>query len=235
MKPTRVGVMVLLFIGGLTLAVFPGGGFGGVYMRDYMSRYRAEIRSAETAVKAYQADWGVYPRPGAGHRLPARVMKLPPRDGQDLFAMYEYREKLVSKILGGLFWPLLVAVPIVAAAVVWRKRDEWSFGDKVAAFVWAGFGLFYFFCLGSWIVGPSSDMLYLRPGVDRTNPIMFRYYTDGTTGWMLLGVGPDGKEDYHPPENLKFETSTMIESLLPFTYDPTNGTVSSGDIWRVSQ
>jgi prepilin-type N-terminal cleavage/methylation domain-containing protein len=64
--------------------------------------------------------------------------------------------------------------------------------------------------------------------------ISFAYYTDGT-GWILISPGPDEDFDIIPR---KFYVSTLENPhipLLPFTYDPTNGTVSDGDVWRVRQ
>ena len=50
-------------------------------------------------------------------------------------------------------------------------------------------------------------------------------------GWLLFSPGPDAKYDldwraYDPAK----KQPTLV--LLKYTYDPTNGTISSGDIWR---
>jgi hypothetical protein len=69
----------------------------------------------------------------------------------------------------------------------------------------------------------------------------FTYVTDGQNGWVLISYGPDRKLDT-PIEQvfsldipLAAESRELLDWILPYTYDATNGTVSSGDIWRVKQ
>jgi hypothetical protein len=83
----------------------------------------------------------------------------------------------------------------------------------------------------------------------------FAYFTDGG-GWILVSPGPDGDFDLMMDEgDLDYsERNDTIErvydSSVPqpslalrtgagprgaFTYDPTNGTGSSGDVWRVKK
>ena len=62
----------------------------------------------------------------------------------------------------------------------------------------------------------------------------FNYYKN-EGGWILWSAGPDNDydlnyEDYDP----RYMKSTY-DRLYRSTYDPTNGTASSGDIWRVKQ
>lgn len=61
----------------------------------------------------------------------------------------------------------------------------------------------------------------------------FAYYATDN-GWILFSPGPDRKFDldwklYNPA------VPQPSPELVPFEYDPTNGTVSSGDIFRVKQ
>jgi hypothetical protein len=67
----------------------------------------------------------------------------------------------------------------------------------------------------------------------------YGYYApkvDDKAGWILFGPGPDTKFDLdwkvYDPALL---SDDQIKRLVPFTYDPTNGTVSVGDIWRIKQ
>ncbi len=63
----------------------------------------------------------------------------------------------------------------------------------------------------------------------------FAYYTDGF-GWTVFSTGPDLDYDLNKPHEVYdgkiFQPS---ETLYSLTYDPSNGTESSGDIWRVKQ
>ncbi len=65
-----------------------------------------------------------------------------------------------------------------------------------------------------------------------------RFYQFGSVpcGWIIASCGPDGdsasrgdiKERFHYPE-----PTFDFEHLIPLTYDPSNGSVSDGDIIRV--
>jgi len=67
-------------------------------------------------------------------------------------------------------------------------------------------------------------------------PLPFVYYTDGE-GWMILSRGPDGDYDINPAKIYNSSDSYQSFSVLasPATYDPSNGTTSNGDIWRIKQ
>lgn len=52
---------------------------------------------------------------------------------------------------------------------------------------------------------------------------------DSNLGWVLSGVGPDKKSDF---ASIDF-ASTTSETLQLLEYNPTNGTVSSGDIYLI--
>lgn len=63
----------------------------------------------------------------------------------------------------------------------------------------------------------------------------FGYYQKDDKGWILFSPGPDGKfnlgwEVYDPSQS-----QPSVELLTRYTYDPTNGVRSAGDIWRVKQ
>lgn len=71
----------------------------------------------------------------------------------------------------------------------------------------------------------------------------YRYYvSDDGHSWILISPGPDGTYDLTEktykdaarragPYNWK----ALQQLLAPYTYDPTNGTVSTGDIFRFKQ
>jgi len=67
----------------------------------------------------------------------------------------------------------------------------------------------------------------------------FLYATDGKSGWVLWSGGPDGVNDLPGADlpRILHEPSKkgLWDVLLQHAYDPTNGTISRGDIWRVSQ
>lgn len=85
----------------------------------------------------------------------------------------------------------------------------------------------------SFITRYPSDPFH-KDGEDR----MFSCYAPDDLGWILLSAGPNCVFD------MDFETLKKVydparenptPELLLLTYDPTNGAVSAGDIWRVMQ
>ncbi len=62
----------------------------------------------------------------------------------------------------------------------------------------------------------------------------FSYYADDN-GWILVSTGPD--HDYDIDPQALYDSSILQPSpaLLRKAYDPTNGIVSDGDIFRVRQ
>jgi len=72
----------------------------------------------------------------------------------------------------------------------------------------------------------------------------FRNYTYGAmpideeSRWAMISVGPDGDRDSDPVEFYPGWDDTLFENTASvfnyIRYDPTNGTVSDGDVWRMS-
>lgn len=66
----------------------------------------------------------------------------------------------------------------------------------------------------------------------------FAYFEDGK-GWILISPGPDRKYDIADPaavyDGAIPQPSAHLLAGGPWTYDPTNGTVSQGDVWRVRE
>lgn len=98
----------------------------------------------------------------------------------------------------------------------------------------------------------TSPVAYLQKlPVDpfaRTRSSTLGYFApESGNGWMLFSLGPDRDENslqgpgdisprveilYDPDDNLP-GVWQLTTSLLDVTYDPTNGTFSNGDLWRV--
>ena len=61
---------------------------------------------------------------------------------------------------------------------------------------------------------------------------------DEESRWALVGDGPDGRGDSTPVQFYPGHSDDIWENPASgfeyYRYDPTNGTVSTGDIWRVS-
>ena len=64
----------------------------------------------------------------------------------------------------------------------------------------------------------------------------YLYYSDGN-GFILIATGPDGDYDIDPVANYDSRINQPSVHLLceTATYDPTNGAISNGDIYRTKQ
>jgi len=58
------------------------------------------------------------------------------------------------------------------------------------------------------------------------------YYSD-VGGWILISAGPDGDYDIDPQKLYNSSVPQPSQELLSKSYDPTNGTISDGNIFRV--
>lgn len=78
-----------------------------------------------------------------------------------------------------------------------------------------------------------QDFMAANAGLD----VPYAYYADAH-GWILFSPGPDGDYDITDPSKVYDSSIPQPSPLLsggPWTYDPTNGTLSSGDVYRVHQ
>jgi len=90
--------------------------------------------------------------------------------------------------------------------------------------------------------GPTYLYWKVQPG--EKDPAGKTYGEKAGIGWMMVCAGPDGDYDiagnwdvYDPSfaqPSLRLYTGANAKGDA-FTYDPTNGTVSNGDLWRVKQ
>jgi hypothetical protein len=71
------------------------------------------------------------------------------------------------------------------------------------------------------------------PFVEQPN-LTFGYYAP-PNGWIVWSAGPDGIFDLDWTVYDPAKPQPQPEILARYTYDPTNGVVSPGDIWRVKQ
>lgn len=64
----------------------------------------------------------------------------------------------------------------------------------------------------------------------------YRYFPKDD-GWILISTGPDGDYDIDPESGYDPNIPQPSPHLMALagTYDPTNGTESDGDLWRVKQ
>ena len=62
----------------------------------------------------------------------------------------------------------------------------------------------------------------------------YSYYKD-SSGWIMISAGPDKDYDIAPEKLYRSDIAQPTLELLTYSYDPTNGLVSDGDIFWVKQ
>jgi type II secretory pathway pseudopilin PulG len=65
--------------------------------------------------------------------------------------------------------------------------------------------------------------------------IPIAYFNSNNHGFVLYSPGYDGVYDIDPAEDYDPAVMNPLPSLLQKTWDPTNGTNSRGDVWRIKQ
>ncbi len=60
-------------------------------------------------------------------------------------------------------------------------------------------------------------------------------YAQQDDAWILFSPGWDKKYDIDPKTDVDWESGKPTPFLLNHTYDPTNGMVSGGDVWRMKE
>jgi len=75
------------------------------------------------------------------------------------------------------------------------------------------------------------------PNVPRNWSRTYRYATNGKGCWILASVGPDEDEDMDPAYYVRDASGDITQFLTQFSgsyveFDPTNGSISNGDVYR---
>lgn len=174
--------------------------------RAKVSRARADMRSLATACEAYYVDWNAYPYYATGDLSVNAGLSGGERD-----ASHPSFHAPVEGGIGGITTPI--------AYITRFPTDPFA----------ADGGTFMY-----WSIQPN------RP--DMTGKIVGKDSALKGVGWIMVSAGPDGDFDiagdwdvYDPA--IAQPSERLIGGInsrgSAFTYDPTNGTKSNGDIWRV--
>jgi len=209
------------------VACYPLSGYFEAQTRAKVARARTDMRSLATALEGYAVDCMRYPAFAVGDKsvngalgakvaasaLPSFRLPEPPAEATGEWQLWpELKDHNLS------FMTLTTPVAYITA----YSRDPFSPQSK-ATFVY-------------WSVCPGQ--------ADPSGKVLPPDYRATGIGWILVSPGPDGDYDlanewdvYDPTvsqPSLRLLAGTNKKGSA-FTYDPTNGTVSNGDIWRVKQ
>jgi hypothetical protein len=189
--------------------------------RAKVARVRTDMRALAIACEAYYVDTNVYPAFAVG----AKSVNGALGTSYPAFFLPSFRlpEALPPEVVrqtrqGQRFMTLTTPL----AYLVRYPGDSFTSGSKATFVYWSVFP-------GQ--PDPSGKI------VDKDSPVR-------GVGWIFVSPGPDGEYDlagewdaYNPTvalEKSRLLTGTNKKGSA-LTYDPTNGTMSRGDIWRVKQ
>ncbi len=175
---------------------------------------KSDLRSLQTALEAYYVDANSFP--GSSAR---RVMVVPAKDNLNLVKVLRTGPSGPPTFLPlGPDVPMTLTTPIAYLT----KMPTDPFAEEVQP------GYRYYNS------GKASVSAVLRENGNLKNAVVTVGGEPRPSGWIMWSAGPDRKYDI---DYFQYDAANSTESerkLIPHTYDPSNGTVSPGDIWRIS-
>ena len=85
-------------------------------------------------------------------------------------------------------------------------------------------------------VNTGNGTAYDWFSTDSAGPKRYRFVLLSSGEWFLLSNGPDGDSDIGRELIEKWSNAKNVEDkMMTFAYDPTNGVLSDGDIWRIGR
>ncbi|MEN6626967.1 MAG: type II secretion system protein [Candidatus Sumerlaeia bacterium] len=221
----------------LILASAPCPGLFEAPQRARVSHVLNDLRSVAIALEAYESERGAYPP-----RLEAvsRSAAIIDRQKTDTFVPWT----LADRSLFILFkpnrirmpWPawtgiaLLVVFAVIDAARRFSKRTpkRWPMAGLHAA------AILFAVAFASWLLNWQTGLGYYRRRELAATPAPeYGYWTDGRH-YVLQGVGVNEKPDLADLSRVPMASrDAALRFLAAYSYDPTNGTATPGDIFRV--
>jgi hypothetical protein len=221
-----------------------------VPQRATVSRTRGDLRTIGIALEEYRLDHGFYPRSSGSPewRIQAGALTTPVAHLSDSYAdpfkdhvfIRDPHPQLRVAIRALLIWLTLFAttalflwlsplIPLPSRRILDPRERRVRFlviCGTVSTVLFLGIAR-----LGSifYVVGVIPVPNPTWEGRDQE----YAYWTDGSTGWVLQGVGPDGVRTTEDLTAISFESALATSlDVIPLCYDPTNGGGSTGDIFR---
>ncbi len=211
--------------------------------RAIMSRVKYDMRTVGSALEVYRIDHGRYPAPAGSATSPELPGYLVTDDGDpaaDFHKLHQYVEPIPFSYWVKRLWPVFIvywSVVAWSARAVWKRRPgpKWQSGRiGVLGIAIKASTLFaaWIFVLSVGQLAPWFEKSELPRGQIYSS---FHYWTDGSQGYVLQGNGIDGQRTLLDLKQVRFDEGSAADVLRPlsgWTYDPTNGTSSAGDVFR---
>lgn len=215
-------------------------------LRSQVSRVKNDMRSIATVIESYQVDNRAYPRPEADGLLPDARFTMPiaymTSPWEDPFKTERryYAKSYPLYLLSSGGWVLVAlqlgAIFIILVCLCFRYNENLlkitiqlgvtSALTLAVIWLWAHVSGDYY---------EGSFMVHFPNRENRNKSKSYYYYTDSSTGWILQSVGPNFVRDLTDLSTAPLVASGSVDELIPYTYDPTNGTISGGDVFRLHQ
>lgn len=179
-------------------------------VRAKVSRAKADMRTLATALETYVTDQNRYP-------ISAQWVNGP---GAPAPASFNNRLRglttplaYITSLPVDVFWNHVVQFPITPG-----QPPTFEYNDYSTAVAGQNFAPL-----------PSYNLFQSRKAMDDY------YGRKGVVSWSLHSAGPDRQNDFQSPTLAKpvREASAAVQGSIR-TYDPTNGTVSVGDVARTN-
>ncbi len=212
--------------------------------RSKVSQVKSDQRTMATALEAYYVDQNAFPpyiREGGdyilGHHLttPQNYLDI---DNLDPFKFIEYSNifELVWAKFGNIIVIGILVIISVSVFLYTTKPEYWKLEKLLPDIIVPGIVIL---CLMIALFhNTDQDFIGYKQILPewRGKYLGVRYYSDAN-GWIIISVGPDHDYDIDPEKYYNSSIAQPSFELLCIAgvYDPTNGTVSSGDVFRVKQ
>ncbi|MEN6626968.1 MAG: hypothetical protein ABFD69_12155 [Candidatus Sumerlaeia bacterium] len=191
------------------------------HRRDEPDHAREELKAIASALDAYRQAHGVYPS----------NLKDVQLDGPDrnLFRIWVPTESVLSYP-----WLLSVACILFIGVIAFDIGYQFKTKSKRRWLLIPGYiGVV---SLSVIMVNWSQPAGSYRGRAEHEMPsdFAYRYRTDGKTGFVLQAAGVNEKRDLEDLGKTPLANPDAANQfLLPYTYDPTNGIGSAGDIFHI--
>jgi len=215
-----------------------------------ISRTKATQRTLATAIESYFVDQERYPLPDDGQYSCASCLTTPvsyvdPESLDDPIKinLVEHSNSFSLYLSRMGFWKFATVASIIFALLVfwglYRKQKN-LIGTGCLGF--AGLCFSVLIISMNFISGPPMVIHTPNPNWDRKRKA-FNYYSDGKSGWVLQGVGPKEVRKLEDLSEIPLQSPNVREEesdpeyrlYIESCYDPTNGQISVGDVFRLKQ
>jgi prepilin-type N-terminal cleavage/methylation domain-containing protein len=177
--------------------------------RSKVARVKSDLRSQATALEAYAVDWNTLTRDSDSDL-----------DREAAMGSYQHEWKANGAVQ--------LTTPIAYLSSL--LTDPFSAGQPATASFGAAVG--YRIGSGTWSYGSTPGSPQSEAPADSQNSFAVMQANGKAMAWVMLSPGPTAKRQRMGYKCFPYKSTLASEANPYIDYDPTNGTVSAGDIYR---